>query len=155
MRYVLVLLPDWNAAQEVVQNTHVVAWRKASDFQSDTEEHFYRWTKQIAFYETKKHLAQKASGPCLLDPSLAELMSDEFSGIEGDLDARREALSTCIEKLPAKDEELLRLRYWGEDSVVALANQLGRTADAIYKSLQRVRQALLRCIERETRRAER
>ena len=29
LRYVFVLLPDWDGAQEVVQNTHVVVWKKA------------------------------------------------------------------------------------------------------------------------------
>jgi RNA polymerase sigma-70 factor (ECF subfamily) len=153
LRYVLVLLPDWDSAQEVVQNTHVVVWRKSEEFRSNTEEDFYRWIKQIAFYEVKKQLTKQAARPTLLDPALVVLISDEFNEMDEDLDARREALAFCVEKLAPKDQELLRLRYWGEGSVAALSVQLGRSVDSIYKSLQRIRQALLKCIEREARRA--
>lgn len=153
LRYVHVLLPDWDSAQEVLQNTHVVVWRKSAEFKSDSTEEFYRWAKQIAFYETKKHLSKQASSPHLLDPELAAIISDEFDEIENDLDSRRRALSICIEKLAPKDQELLRLRYWGEFSVESLSARLGRKVQAIYKSLQRIRKALLICIERESRRA--
>lgn len=149
-RYVVVLIPDWDLAQDVVQRTHVIAWRKADDFRSEGDDGFYRWVKQIAFFEARKQIASRAAAPLPLDPELADLISSDFNEIDEDLEDRRVALTTCIEKLSARDRELLRLRYWGRETVEALSEQLGRTAQAIYKGLQRIRQRLLDCIEHES-----
>lgn len=149
-RYVLVLLPDWDAAQEIVQNTHVVIWRKSAEFHSAADEGFYRWAKQIAYYEVKKYLAKQAAQPTLLDPETAALISEEFDALDDSLDERRQQLAACIEKLPPRDREVLKLRYWKEYGVAAVADRMGKTVDAIYKSLQRIRRSLLRCIQRET-----
>jgi RNA polymerase sigma-70 factor (ECF subfamily) len=145
-RYVVVLVPDWDLAQEVVQRTHVIAWRKSKDFRSETDDGFYRWVKQIAFYEARKQLASRAAGPLPLDPELADLIGTEVDEIEDDLEGRRAALAACIEKLPPREQELLRLRYWGLETIESLAEQLGRSAQALYKALQRIRQRLLDCI---------
>jgi RNA polymerase sigma-70 factor (ECF subfamily) len=147
-RYVVVLVPDWDLAQEVVQRTHVIAWRKADDFRSDSDDGFYRWVKQIAFYEARKQVASRATGPLPLDPDVAETISREFDVIDDQLEEQRIALAGCIEKLPSHERELLRLRYWGRESIESLSAQLGRSGQALYKALQRIRQRLLDCIER-------
>lgn len=146
-RYVVVLVPDWDMAQEVVQRTHVIAWRKAGDFRSEGDDGFYRWVKQIAFFEARKQIASRASGPLPLDPEIADLISHDLEEIDDDLEDRRVALKACIEKLSPQDRELLRLRYWGRETIEDLSQQLGRTAQALYKALQRIRQRLLDCIE--------
>ncbi len=152
LRYIFVLLPDWDGAQEVLQNTHVVIWRKAAEFHSGTEEEFVRWARQIAYYEVKKYVAARQKTPLALDAELMELIRDELNDYDEALETQRERLSACIDKLPPRDQELLRLRYWHTASIGDLSAQLGRKADALYKSLQRIRRSLLDCIERESRR---
>jgi RNA polymerase sigma-70 factor (ECF subfamily) len=146
-RYVVVLVPDWDLAQEVVQRTHVIAWRKSDEFRTESDDGFYRWVKQIAFYEARKQLASRAARPLPLDPEIADLICREVDEIEDDLEDRRAALAACIEKLSPRERELLRLRYWGLETIESLAEQLGRTAQALYKALQRIRQRLLECVE--------
>ena len=152
LRYVFVLLSDWEGAQEVVQNTHVVVWRKAGEFSSDTEEAFLRWVKKIAYFEVKKFLKQRQQHSALYDSELLEMIRDEMDAVDAELELQREALATCIDKLPSRDQELLRLKYWHTQSVSKLSTRLGRTIDSLYKSLQRIRRSLLTCMERESRR---
>ncbi|MDC0935992.1 sigma-70 family RNA polymerase sigma factor [Pirellulales bacterium] len=152
LRYVFVLLPDWDSAQEVVQNAHVVVWKKADEFQTGGEEEFFRWAKQIAYFEVKKLVEKQRRRPLLFDGPLTALIHDEVDAMSSDLELQREALATCIDKLPPRDQELVRLKYWKMSTVASLSEQLGRSADALYKSLQRIRRQLLGCIEREARR---
>jgi RNA polymerase sigma-70 factor (ECF subfamily) len=54
----------------------------------------------------------------------------------------------CVNRLHPRDQEMVKRRYQGNISVGELAVRAGRTADAIYKTLARIRGSLLICIER-------
>ena len=64
------------------------------------------------------------------------------------LDARKHYLRECLRTLPSKNAELVNDYYFNELSVEELGKRLERSIDAIYKTLQRVRQALHACIEK-------
>ncbi len=152
LRYVFVLLPDWDGAQEVVQNTHVVVWKKAAEFHSDSEVDFVHWARRIAYFEVKKYLEQRQKQPNVFDNELLELIRSDMDAVDDDLELEREALAVCMEKLPPRDQELLRHRYWHRESIADLSSRLGRTVASLYKSLQRIRHGLLICIQRESQR---
>ncbi len=61
--------------------------------------------------------------------------------------ARRAALEACVQKLSESQRDLLRKRYAGEITLEALATQTATTAAALTMRLQRMRHALMRCIE--------
>ena len=61
---------------------------------------------------------------------------------------QREALATCLEKLSKKDRSLVAHRYLEGATTKTVASTVGRSVDAVYKSLQRIRSALLACIRR-------
>jgi RNA polymerase sigma-70 factor (ECF subfamily) len=65
------------------------------------------------------------------------------------LESRRDALRSCLEKLSEKDRQLVRHCY-GDTRVTfkAVAEQLGRPVNTVYKALNRIRRALYECIER-------
>ena len=58
-------------------------------------------------------------------------------------------MNHCIGCLPEKDREVLRARYFGDETLDALAEKLGRTANSLYKQLQRARGRLAECITRQ------
>ena len=64
---------------------------------------------------------------------------------------RGEKLRECLAKLPDGQRNTLHRYYAEEEPVESLAMREGRTVEAIYKLLQRVRRALLECIERGVR----
>ena len=53
----------------------------------------------------------------------------------------------CLRTLPSKNSELVKDYYFNELSVEELGKRLERSVEAIYKTLQRVRQTLHACIE--------
>src|SRR5262249_21450626 len=64
------------------------------------------------------------------------------------LDDRREALAGCLAKLSAQDRGLLARPFADGATTQASAAAVGRSADAVYKALARIRQALFDCITR-------
>jgi DNA-directed RNA polymerase specialized sigma24 family protein len=64
----------------------------------------------------------------------------------------REALLECLERLPPESQLLLQARYDGSSvDAAALAHRFGRTEQAVYSLLYRIRQALRDCVERRLR----
>jgi RNA polymerase sigma-70 factor (ECF subfamily) len=64
------------------------------------------------------------------------------------LDERHALLGQCIGKLGRRDRELLAQRYKEGATVRSAAEGLGRTIDAVYKALARIRGLLHNCVER-------
>jgi DNA-directed RNA polymerase specialized sigma24 family protein len=57
-------------------------------------------------------------------------------------------LESCLGKLPKDHRELVEGYYYHRTGIEALSENCGRTVDATYKALQRIRQALLVCVDR-------
>ena len=72
-------------------------------------------------------------------------MVEEQAPLERDV-ALSEALDNCLQKLDEDQRELVRLRYYTGESLRVVAARSGRSPDAIYKKIQRIREALHRCI---------
>ena len=64
------------------------------------------------------------------------------------LDERREALAGCMEKLASRDRELLARRFSEGATTQSTAEAVGRSVDAVYKALSKIRQGLLDCVHR-------
>jgi RNA polymerase sigma-70 factor (ECF subfamily) len=57
-------------------------------------------------------------------------------------------LLQCLQKLKARDRELIQQRYAPGESGKHLAGALGRPANSVYQSLGRIRRTLWECIQR-------
>ena len=66
--------------------------------------------------------------------------------VEAELVERQEALEGCLGKLPENDRDLIHRRYAEGATTRGVAEQVGRSADAVYKALSRIRRALHACV---------
>ncbi len=64
------------------------------------------------------------------------------------VDARRDALTRCMERLTSEQQELIARRYEPGGSVQRLAEQRGSTPKALSEMLRRIRKKLQDCVER-------
>ena len=76
-------------------------------------------------------------------------MAAEWEDTADRLEARRQALETCLKKLRPKDRDLLAKRYGSGNTVLEIAVQVSRPVKSIYRSLERMRMTLLECIRRQ------
>jgi RNA polymerase sigma-70 factor (ECF subfamily) len=79
--------------------------------------------------------------------SVGQALSALSAG-EAAMDTRLRALAQCLEKLPEADRQLVACRYESNRQVKDMAAQLGRPANTLYKALERIRHALIECVNR-------
>lgn len=143
--YILSLVPNWNDADEIQQETSLRLWEQFDRYEPGTD--FGAWACTIARYQVLTHRKKQSRAKLVFsDEFLAAVESEQLK--QGDLmDARRVALERCLELISERNRQLLRLCYEPNTTIAAVAQQIGRTAAATYKTLQRVRAALHTCID--------
>ena len=149
LRYVLAVVPNSSDAWDIVQETAVGLWRKMEEY--DPTRPFLPWACRFASMEIRRFLRRADQQRRLLDEQVVEALLALQEERAAGLTARRAHLRECLEELPEAQRQLVRGYYWDEQDVDALANQSGRTAEAVYKALQRIRQALADCMNRKAR----
>ncbi len=151
--YLLGMLHNAADAEEVLQDTNLVLWRKFDDFQPGT--HFDRWACRIAWFQAMKFREKKAQAGQLFSTEFVEGLAAEAEEQWNLLDARRDALGWCLGKLSEEDRRLVLQRYQEQATTQSVAEALGRSVQGTRKALHRIRTALLACIERTLAREER
>jgi len=144
--YVRGCLPRAEDADEVMQEVSLVAWRKFATLAE--KEQFPRWACLIARFEILKYRRAHARDRLVLDEDIIAKLGEE--GTDEIPRRRRQltALDDCIAKLPHERRELALAAYAPGTSMKDLAAQLARTEGSLYQLLARIRQELLRCVER-------
>lgn len=148
LRYVMAIVPNATDARDIVQETALSLWREIAKY--DQDKPFIPWACRFALNEARMFLRKDARRRrhCLAE-DVVHLLEERRVEVTEELDARRKYLAVCLEALPERSRSVLQGYYFDDETVEALATRLGRTVDAIYKALQRVRQSLLECIERK------
>jgi len=146
-RYVLSLLPDRMLADDVVQETNLVLWRKAAEY--DPAQPFLPWALTIALYQVKAARRDAGRDRHVFDDSLVEILAAEGREAEPQAGDLEKALETCLQELPEKQRQLILARYAPGSSVQELAAERSQTPTALSLSLMRIRKALETCIERK------
>jgi RNA polymerase sigma-70 factor, ECF subfamily len=150
LRYVLTLLPDRHQAEDVVQETARRLWQKFDEY--DSARPFWPWARKFAYLEVLKVRKREAVRAKYFSDQLVELLAEERAAQERDLMAQREALAACLDKLDEPSRELLMNRYGGEVPLHELAGQQGKSPNALYLTMHRIRQKLIECVNRALRR---
>jgi len=145
--FVLSIVPNWNDAEEILQESSTVLWEKFDQFQQGTN--FLGWACRIARFECYRHLRGRKREHLLFSESFANLVASETVHMADELDRRREALAQCVAKLKESERELLRLRYEKGYSGSETASRVGRSIHAIYKSMKIIRNKLYQCVQNQ------
>jgi len=145
--YIMSLVGRPNDADDVLQEVNVVLWRKSGEF--DHERPFLPWACSVAYYEVlaDRKRRQRDRHVPVADEVMMQIAAEATHHAEH-LEARLEAMRSCLDKLPAHLRELIARRYEQSRSIDAIATDSDRSAAAIYTALHRVRRSLLDCIER-------
>ena len=145
--YARTLLGSWEDVDEVMQETSLVAWRKFDQFDSATN--FAAWLGTIARFEALKLRRAKQRDRLVFSDHLMTLLESEGLEELGQLERQRSALQRCLDRLSTAHRRVLHLSYGLGLKYCDIATQTGYTVDALYKVLQRLRTALLKCTKHE------
>ena len=147
--FVRSLLPTWDDVDEVIQETSLVLWRKWDDFDPSTD--FMKWGCVVARFEVLKHRRRKARDRHVFAPDLIERLAEEGAEEVEALDAQRRALEKCLANLPEIQRRIVMAAYAPGRTIAETAAQAGKSATALYKTLNRIRVALLQCVDNTLR----
>ena len=86
---------------------------------------------------------------CFSDEVLS-LVADTASQMHEEMDQRSDALEHCMQKLPSRDRELIEARYRQGATIEEAAQNNGRSPEAAYKALARIRRSLHECVSRQS-----
>jgi RNA polymerase sigma-70 factor (ECF subfamily) len=82
----------------------------------------------------------------LFSDDLLAAVADRAVKMAPELDDRREALQECMKRLEDRDRRMVTARYEPGGDAKQAAEVSGRTIQATYKALYRIRKALFDCV---------
>lgn len=141
----LIVSPE--EVDDVYQQTCLALWKKRRLYEPGRP--FYAWACGFARNEALRHLRSRRSSKLRLSEKAIEALADEQlkdDPAHGDL--RHSALADCLDELPIPQRALLQRCYAGDETIRGVAEELGISAAALTMRLQRIRHALVKCIER-------
>ena len=138
--FILALLPDFAAAEDVLQETFLVVQRKAADFQPGAS--FTAWAFRIARFKVMKaQTAHQRRSDRVSDEVLEALA--ECAPAELWDDRRLSLLPACLDRLAPQARRIIDLFYRDEHKTGEIARRVGWTAAAVSVALSRSRRIWL------------
>jgi RNA polymerase sigma-70 factor (ECF subfamily) len=142
--FILSLLGDFSAADDVLQETFLVVQRKAEEFKTDTS--FTAWAFQIARFQVMKAQGQHRRAADRFSDDVLEALASAAPEHAAD-ESKLGALPGCLGKLAPQARRIVELFYRHEHRPQEIAQLLGWTPPAVSVALSRSRRALRECIE--------
>jgi len=145
----LAFVGDAAAADDLMQQTSMLLWTKFSTFNADGEspqEEFGRWARTIARNVARNFRRFQQSRHVIFDDELLAKIAWTRAAADELLELRRAALKSCLQSLQPTDAALLQACYSGSSTAAEQAAERGRSRDAVYKALRRIRVRLYRCV---------
>ncbi|WP_437192215.1 sigma-70 family RNA polymerase sigma factor [Planctomicrobium sp. SH527] len=153
-RYIYSLLSNYSDAEDVFQKCSLLLWHKFSEY--DRDRSFLPWACGVALNEVRNFLRLSERKRMRFDSALLAQISDERLEVMESQESTAEGLAVlkdCVDSLPRRDRELVRIAYGGDLTVKDFAESLGQPLQTLYNRLGKVRRILLDCVRRKLREA--
>lgn len=149
MGYVHAVVRDPAAAKDLVQETALTLLRKFTEYDSDRP--FLPWALGVAKFQILGFRRDTARCPVMFDAELFERFTASWGEIAPRSNDHTAALQTCLSKLAARARQVVQLRYFEALDSNEIAARVGSNAGAVRVLLQRARDQLRVCVERQLR----
>lgn len=143
--YIQSLMSACPGADDVLQNTNLVMWRKRENFQ--TGSNFLAWAFTIArleVYNQARHFRRNQRLISGLDRN--EFVAPEGGGGGQATADALHALKKCLRTLPSRDQELLLMRYSSSRTLADYARNIKRSPGTLKARLFKIREKLRKSI---------
>jgi RNA polymerase sigma-70 factor (ECF subfamily) len=150
--YLQAMLRDGDLVDDTLSDTAVEVARCWDSY--DATLPFGPWVRGIARRLALKRLRGRRRVELGLPDDVLESLGAAMDqlGDRASLDAQKRQLRICMENLSGANQELVRLRYFEEQRLEAIAARSQRSMGALYTAFSRIHAALLRCMEKASAR---
>jgi RNA polymerase sigma-70 factor (ECF subfamily) len=145
--FLLSLLGDVDQANEVLQETNLVLWRKSDEFQSGSD--FKAWSFRVAHFQVMAFRQRQIRDRLVFSDEVIEQFSRDAVTQDDAYEQRIELLGVCIDSLSERNRDVLCRFYDQGESLDTIAASLKRTANAVGQMLFRIRKSLIQCVSNE------
>jgi RNA polymerase sigma-70 factor, ECF subfamily len=148
MAYLLSLVCDPVLAEDIAQQSFLIAFRKISTLRKT--ESFPAWLRGIARREALSALrGRQMEVP--LDPVILDAMENAFQALEDreaaeSWEERFALVEECFKQLPETLQRVCQLHYFEDRKAREIADQLEVGLSAVLKRLERARTAIKDCV---------
>lgn len=146
--YIFTLVPRRADADDLLQETSLVLWDKFNA--SGPPDDFLAWGRRIAYHKVLDFYKKSRRSQARLSQVFLERLAESAAeaSLVPQLEDRREALAGCVEKLSPQSRELLTCRFTEGATTQTTAERVGRSVEAVYKALAKIRQSLFECVQK-------
>jgi RNA polymerase sigma-70 factor (ECF subfamily) len=150
--YIRSLVVGRDDAEDLLQETASILWRKFDEFQPGSD--FCAWALSVARYQVLYFRQRQRRNILQFSERFIEAVATDSASESARLADLQSYLDECMARLPVSDRDLFTLCYQSEATTKSVAERLGRPASTVYNAINRIRRALAECVERAMRRHE-
>jgi RNA polymerase sigma-70 factor, ECF subfamily len=151
--YVHTLVPSWQDAEDVLQDTKLRLWQQFDSFRREAD--FVAWAVAIAHYMIQTHRRNcQRQRVCFSDDVLDRIsrhVPTKSSSLQED---RASALVECVKMLNDASRKLLRRFCTGHARLIDIARELGQAPSTTRVALLRIRRTLFECVQQRVQEGE-
>lgn len=144
--FVTSLVRDFQARDDVLQDIAVAVIESFDSY--DSSRPFIGWVIGVARNQVRHYYRRKAHERMIFDSEAVDVLSAAFAETSTEQSQLFGRLGKCIEELDEHSRRLCQLRYERDLKPAAIGPIVGMGANAVAKALQRIRDRLKHCIER-------
>lgn len=145
--FVFALVGNRTDTEDIFQEISTIMWRRFDQFEPGTN--FLAWARQIGRNAVMDYRRKRRRHMAIaLDDRIVEMLCQRYELVQDQIDDRAECLKLCLNKLDAKNRELVRMIYEQDMPVTSVAKHLNVSVQRIYQRLGAVHGVLLRCVRR-------
>ena len=144
--FILSLLPDPAAVEDILQDTNVLIWRKSETFTPGTN--FSAWACQIAKNQVLSYIRDRGRDRHTFDHELVEQLASRSTKPNVMLEEMSASLEHCLNKCTDDQRGMLKERYSPGATVQQMAADRGITPNTLSITLSRLRRQLVECVRR-------
>jgi RNA polymerase sigma-70 factor, ECF subfamily len=141
--YILAMIPDFSAADDVMQETFLTVTRKAATFEIGTS--FPAWVKTIARFKALEAIRSRRFES--LSEEVLQALGAEPRELRADADERLALLRGCLDQLAPQARRSIDFRYQNDHLPPQIADLMGCTVQSVNVTLSRARAFLRDCVQ--------
>ncbi|MBI1367615.1 MAG: sigma-70 family RNA polymerase sigma factor [Planctomycetes bacterium] len=145
--YALSLVGEARWAEELLQQANLVICDKADDFVRGSD--FMAWAGAIVHYTVLADRKKRSRDRLVFSDETLAALKQTIDARTRQVDRVSLALHECLKHLTDRQRSILRHRYDLDQTVLAIAEALNMTGNAVDQALLRIRRALAGCIRRK------
>jgi RNA polymerase sigma-70 factor (ECF subfamily) len=144
--YIRVFVPHCADADDILQETALVMWRKFDTYIMGSD--FAAWGVRIARNFVMKFNQRRFDKRVKFSSDIVRLLEETaVMDVDERDDDRAEAIQQGLARLSEADAELLALKYKKGYTVVKIAQRTGRPLQGLYKAMARIHKTLMNNVQ--------